>query len=122
MEARAGEGDVIAGRVVGLVCGEAGGADRLRQRDTTEQEQDPATVKWVKWAPLTPSNGERIPRKNSRFEPPNLRSAGVFSLSSSGGEGWGEEAVSSTPRDRFVGREERASLAAVRQQAGTIAI
>src|SRR5260370_21737616 len=48
--------------------------------------------------------GENSP-KNSRFEPPNLRSAGVFSLSSSGGEGWGEEAVSSTPRGRVRGEE-----------------
>jgi len=39
--------------------------------------------------------GVRILRTiRSRFEPLNLRSAGVFSLSSSGGEGWGEEALS----------------------------
>src|SRR5258708_5126323 len=48
------------------------------------------------------SNPERIPRTvRSRFEPRNLRSAGVFSLSSSGGEGRGEEAFPT-----WVNREE----------------
>src|SRR5438093_7711299 len=56
--------------------------------------------------PLTPplSLGERIPRNKSRFEPPNRRAAKVFSRSSSGGVGWGEEAVSRKLRARFVGR------------------
>jgi hypothetical protein len=49
--------------------------------------------------------GERIPRNQiSSFEPPSLEEAAVFSLSSSGGEGWGEEALSNISRGRFVGR------------------
>src|SRR5438105_878625 len=39
----------------------------------------------------------------SRFEPPN-REAAAFSLSSLGGEGWGEEALSSVPSRWFVMR------------------
>ena len=49
--------------------------------------------------PVTPSPpreervGKRFPRKTSPIESLNLRSEEVFSLSSSGGEGWGEEAL-----------------------------
>ena len=74
---------------------------------------DTATVKFLYtgsrlWSrfllPLTPalSLRERVSRKNSRFEPPNRRR--VFSLSSSGGEGRGEEALFRTLRARFLGR------------------
>src|SRR6266566_8308587 len=52
---------------------------------------------------------ERFRRKHSHTEPPEVESPGIFSLSSSGGEGWGEEAVSRTPGARFAGRVASAS-------------
>jgi len=42
--------------------------------------------------------------KNFALWTPNREKAAVFSLSSAGGEGWGEEAISSTPGGRFVER------------------
>src|SRR5262252_6593961 len=58
--------------------------------------------------------GERIPQKKSPIEPLNLAGADVFSLSSSGGEGWGEEAHSLLAIRRLIGRE-RPSLACWRR-------
>jgi hypothetical protein len=58
--------------------------------------------------------------RGSRIAPLNWPNARVCSLSSSGGEGWGEEAFSARRLQRFMGRSRAKSLFCLQPASGIL--